>query len=68
MEQKQTYRASLKAASTATLRAPTTSLLPPHRGGVGGGAESFGQLVGLGFDVTAFTPAPYLRPRLGRPS
>ena len=31
-------------------------------------AESFGQLVALGFDVTVFTPAPYRRPRLGRPS
>ena len=30
--------------------------------------ESFGQLVGLGYDVTAFTPAPYQRPSLGRPS
>ena len=30
--------------------------------------ESIGQLVALGFDVTVFTPAPYLRPRLGRPS
>ena len=29
--------------------------------------ESFGQLVALGFDVTVFTPAPYRRPRLGRP-
>ena len=29
--------------------------------------ESFGQLVALGFDVTVFTPAPYQRPRLGRP-
>ena len=27
-------------------------------------AESFGQLVGLGFDVTVFTPAPYQRHRL----
>ena len=30
--------------------------------------ESFGQLVVLGFDVTVFTPAPYLRHRLWRPS
>ena len=30
--------------------------------------ESFGQLVVLGFDVTVFTPAPYQRPGLGRPS
>ena len=30
--------------------------------------EAFGQLVALGFDVTAFTPVPYRRPRLGRPS
>ena len=29
--------------------------------------ESLGQLVALGFDVTVFTPAPYQRPRLGRP-
>ena len=28
----------------------------------------FGQLVVLGFDVAVFTPAPYQRPRLGRPS
>ena len=28
----------------------------------------YGQLVRLGFDVTAFTPASYQRPRLGRPS
>ena len=31
-------------------------------------AESLGQLVVLGFDVAVFTPAPYRRPRLGRPS
>ena len=30
-------------------------------------AKVFGQLVVLGFDVTVFTPAPYQRPRLGRP-
>ena len=30
--------------------------------------ESFGQLVALGFDVTVFTPAAYLRRRLQRPS
>ena len=30
--------------------------------------QSFGQLVVLGFDVTVFTPAPYLRRRLQRPS
>ena len=32
------------------------------------GAESFGQLVGLGFDVTVFAPAPYQRRSLQRPS
>ena len=31
-------------------------------------AWSFGQLVVLGFDVTVFTPAPYQRHRLWRPS
>ena len=30
--------------------------------------KAFGQLVQLGFDVAVFTPAPYRRPRLGRPS
>ena len=30
--------------------------------------ESFGQLVALGFDVAVFTPAPYQRSRLLRPS
>ena len=30
--------------------------------------EVFGQLVALGFDVTVFTPAPYRRRRLRRPS
>ena len=30
--------------------------------------KAFGQLVALGFDVAVFTPAPYLRPRLERPS
>ena len=30
--------------------------------------ESFGQLVALGFDVAVFTPAPYQRRRLRRPS
>ena len=30
--------------------------------------KAFGQLVALGFGVAAFTPAPYRRPRLGRPS
>ena len=30
--------------------------------------KAFGQLVQLGYDVTAFTPAAYRRPRLGRPS
>ena len=30
--------------------------------------ESLGQLVALGFDVTVFTPAPYQRRRLQRPS
>ena len=30
--------------------------------------KDFGQLVALGFDVAVFTPAPYRRPRLGRPS
>ena len=29
--------------------------------------KAFGQLVALGFGVAAFTPAPYQRPRLGRP-
>ena len=38
-----------------------------NRAGIGG-EESFGQLVVLGFDVAVFTPAPYRRPRLGRPS
>ena len=28
----------------------------------------FGQLVALGFDVTVFTPTPYQRCRLQRPS
>ena len=31
-------------------------------------AEDFGQLVVLGFDVTVFTPAPYQRRSLRRPS
>ena len=31
------------------------------------GVESLGQLVALGCDVTVYTPAPYQRPRLGRP-
>ena len=31
-------------------------------------AKAFGQLVVLGFDVAVFTPAPYQRPRLERPS
>ena len=31
---------------------------------LGGAAASFGQLVRLGFDVTVFTPASYLRHRL----
>ena len=31
-------------------------------------AKVFGQLVVLGFDVTVFTPAPYQRHRLWRPS
>ena len=31
-------------------------------------AKDLGQLVVLGFDVAVFTPAPYQRPRLGRPS
>ena len=30
--------------------------------------KAFGQLVTLGFDIAAFTPASYRRPRLGRPS
>ena len=30
--------------------------------------ERLGQLVALGFDVAVFTPAPYRRPSLGRPS
>ncbi len=30
--------------------------------------ESFGQLVALGCDVAVYTPAPYRRPSLGRPS
>ena len=34
----------------------------------GGGHRSFGQLVALGFDVAVFTPAPYQRRRLRRPS
>ena len=31
-------------------------------------AKVIGQLVALGFDVAVCTPAPYQRPRLGRPS
>ena len=31
-------------------------------------AKDFGQLVVLGFDVTVFTPAPYQRRSLRRPS
>ena len=31
-------------------------------------AKAFGQLVALGFDVTVFTPAPYQRRSLRRPS
>ena len=30
--------------------------------------EALGQLVVLGCDVATYTPAPYLRPRLERPS
>ena len=30
--------------------------------------KEFGQLVALGFAVAGFAPAPYRRPRLGRPS
>ena len=30
--------------------------------------KAIGQLVVLGYDVAACTPAPYQRPRLGRPS
>ena len=33
-----------------------------------GRRESLGQLVVLGFDVAVFTPAPYQRRRLQRPS
>ena len=42
---------------------PPTSLLffPSH-------PESFGQLVPLGFDIAAFTPAAYRRRSLQRPS
>ena len=32
------------------------------------GRKAFGQLVALGFDVAVFTPAPYQRRRLRRPS
>ena len=31
------------------------------------GKEDLGQLVALGFGFAAFGPAPYRRPRLGRP-
>ena len=31
-------------------------------------SKALGQLVTLGFDIAAFTPASYRRPRLGRPS
>ena len=31
-------------------------------------AKALGQLVALGFDVAVFTPAPYQRRRLRRPS
>ena len=31
-------------------------------------AKAIGQLVVLGFAIADFTPAPYQRPRLGRPS
>ena len=66
-----------KAASTTTFvllprpapRFPFASLAERDWGGGGRrGTESFGQLVRLGFGVTAFTPASYQRPRLGRPS
>ncbi len=30
--------------------------------------KAFGQLVALGFDIAVFTPAPYQRRRLRRPS
>ena len=39
-----------------------------HGAKCGAEGKAFGQLVALGFGVAAFTPAPYQRPRLGRPS
>ena len=40
---------------------PILSFFPSH-------LESFGQLVPLGFDIAAFTPAAYRRRSLQRPS
>ena len=40
----------------------------PHRALHGAAAKVFGQLVVLGFDVAVFTPAPYQRRSLRRPS
>ncbi len=39
-----------------------------EHGGTAPQGARFGQLVRLGFDVAAFAPASYQRPRLGRPS
>ena len=39
-----------------------------RRGVTAARRQAFGQLVGLGFGVAAFTPAPYQRRRLRRPS
>ena len=56
-----TYSWKKKSPQPHSLRTFPALLFPSHR-------ESFGQLVPLGFDIAAFTPAAYRRRRLQRPS
>ena len=61
-----TYRPkqNLDTVEITSLVATGASTLSEARGA----RKAFGQLVALGFDVAVFTPAPYQRRRLRRPS
>ena len=63
-----------KQVTVDTKTSAVSPLSYPHHIDTDGATERtarmkvFGQLVALGFDVTVFTPAPYQRRRLRRPS
>ena len=68
-EARQPYGRHEDARAEGRRKAPTDKSKTTRHAAEGTAeTKAFGQLVALGFDVAVFTPAPYPRRRLRRPS